>query len=162
MNEIARGDTTTKPGNRLVRASDRDREEIVQLLGEHAAAGRLSMVEFEERVAAVYAVTVLADLDRLLVDLPVVRSDRRTGRPAGRSRAARARSGLAHGHVQLRTWLFVSVLCTVIWAATSLASTTVLYFWPVWVVGPWGAVIFSRMFGGGCARPRSAGSRAGR
>src|SRR5262245_38690225 len=36
--------------DRAMRASDRDREAVVALLGEHTAAGRLTLAEFEERV----------------------------------------------------------------------------------------------------------------
>jgi len=32
----------------------------------------------------------------------------------------------------------------VIWAATSLATWEFLYFWPVWVIGPWGAVLLAQ------------------
>jgi hypothetical protein len=28
-----------------------------------------------------------------------------------------------------------------IWAITSVASTEWQYFWPIWVAGPWGAVL---------------------
>ena len=31
-----------------------------------------------------------------------------------------------------------------IWAITSLASWQLLYFWPIWVVGPWGALLLVR------------------
>jgi hypothetical protein len=56
-----------------IRASDADRERVVEVLQEHAAAGRLSLDEFTTRVdAANHAVTV-GDLVPLTADLPVAR-----------------------------------------------------------------------------------------
>jgi len=156
MDETVLSRDARRAPDRMVRASNEDREQIVRLLGEHAAAGRLTMAEFEERAAAVYSATVLEDLDRLLVDLPA-------SRPAGdasvRSTRARALRVVAGRDGPWRSWLVTSLLCTLIWGVTSLAQTTVLYFWPIWVIGPWGVVIGSRMFGGGCARTRRAASR---
>ena len=31
-----------------------------------------------------------------------------------------------------------------IWAVTSLASWEFHYFWPIWVIGPWGAVLLAQ------------------
>jgi hypothetical protein len=31
-----------------------------------------------------------------------------------------------------------------IWAATSLAAWEFHYFWPIWVIGPWGAVLLAQ------------------
>jgi hypothetical protein len=36
-----------------------------------------------------------------------------------------------------------------IWAITSIASASFLYFWPIWVIGPWGAILLSRTLTGG-------------
>jgi hypothetical protein len=35
----------------------------------------------------------------------------------------------------------VSAICLVVWIATSLGSGEPLYVWPVWVAGPWGAML---------------------
>jgi hypothetical protein len=29
----------------------------------------------------------------------------------------------------------------VVWLIASLAATDLIYFWPIWVAGPWGAVL---------------------
>ena len=58
---------------RAVRASDAEREQVSRQLGAHAAAGRLTPEELDERLDAVYAARTHADLDRLLVDLPAHR-----------------------------------------------------------------------------------------
>lgn len=56
-----------------MRASDADRERVAGLLRDAYAEGRLSPVEHEERVAAVYRAVTYADLVPVLHDLPVPR-----------------------------------------------------------------------------------------
>jgi len=126
--DVPAGDRS--PVGRAMRASDRDREAVVALLGEHTAAGRLTLAEFEERVGAATAARTLADLDRLLVDLPVA--------PPPRHPVASDRR-----HERWRPWLSTAVLCIVIWAATSLLAREVIYFWPFWVIVPWGVVLIA-------------------
>lgn len=53
-----------------VRASDADRDRIADLLGQALAEGRLDAEEHSERVDAVYRAKTLAELDRLIRDLP--------------------------------------------------------------------------------------------
>ena len=53
-----------------VRASDLDRERTLSALREHTAAGRLSLDEFEERAATVYAARTLQELATTTADLP--------------------------------------------------------------------------------------------
>jgi hypothetical protein len=36
-----------------------------------------------------------------------------------------------------------------IWATISLASWELQYFWPAWVIGPWGAVLLAQTITGG-------------
>ncbi|MBF4479713.1 DUF1707 SHOCT-like domain-containing protein, partial [Rhodococcus rhodochrous] len=45
-----------------IRIGTAEREEAVALLGEHFAAGRLSLAEFDERVALATQATVRGDL----------------------------------------------------------------------------------------------------
>jgi hypothetical protein len=45
--------------------------------------------------------------------------------------------------------LTTSLIVLTIWAATSLANWEFSYFWPVWVIGPWGAVLLARTLTGG-------------
>jgi len=54
-----------------VRASDADRERIVEQLRQHTADGRLTMDEFEQRMAAAYAARTYGELAQLTRDLPV-------------------------------------------------------------------------------------------
>jgi hypothetical protein len=54
-----------------LRASDADREKVAGLLRDAFAEGRLSPVEHEERLTAVYAATTYGELAPLLADLPL-------------------------------------------------------------------------------------------
>lgn len=54
-----------------MRASDGDRERVVQALQEQVGEGRLTLQEFEERSTAVYEAKTVGELRELLTDLPV-------------------------------------------------------------------------------------------
>jgi hypothetical protein len=53
-----------------VRASDEDRQRVIDSLQRHTAAGRLTLDEFSERVGAVVAARTLQDLAATTSDLP--------------------------------------------------------------------------------------------
>jgi hypothetical protein len=53
-----------------VRASDNDRERTIAALQEHTVAGRLTLDEFTERAATVYAARTLNELAEATADLP--------------------------------------------------------------------------------------------
>jgi hypothetical protein len=53
-----------------VRASDADRDQVIVLLREHAAQGRLTLGEFTERMSRVCAAVTLKDLAGLTAGLP--------------------------------------------------------------------------------------------
>ena len=112
---------------RPIRASDADRSRVIQLLSEHTGAGRLTLAEFEERTSAAYQARMVSDLDPLLADLPTS-----APRPIHRDRRVQwiwwPRSA----------WAFTAVLCLAIWGLTSLAAGKAIYFWPFWVIVPWG------------------------
>jgi Flp pilus assembly protein CpaB len=55
---------------RDLRASDAEREKTVQTLQHALGEGRITMAEFEERVATAYAARTRAELDVLTADLP--------------------------------------------------------------------------------------------
>jgi hypothetical protein len=65
-----------------LRASDAERERVVDFLRESALAGRITHDELDDRIGLAYAAVTRGDLERLLVDLP--RGDRRPAprRPA--------------------------------------------------------------------------------
>jgi hypothetical protein len=58
------------PGDRSLRASDRDRDALAAILRTEHVAGRLTHDEFEERLEACLAARTYAELDSLIADLP--------------------------------------------------------------------------------------------
>lgn len=133
-----------------IRASDEDRQHVVDLLAEHHVAGRLDQAEFAERMESAYAAKTLGDLGRLMRDLPRIKAEPapKTGPPqTGSARAAFA------------SWLSTAVLVLVIWLAVSVASGHFTYFWPFWVIGPWGAILLFRAVDGLVKGPDGPQSR---
>ncbi|MGC5033342.1 DUF1707 SHOCT-like domain-containing protein [Micromonospora sp. DT229] len=65
-----------------LRVSDREREEIVELLGKATAEGRLTLDEYTDRVGAAHSAQTRGELARLTTDLPNA-PGRSPARPAG-------------------------------------------------------------------------------
>ena len=57
-----------------LRVSDADRERVVDLLGRHAAEGRLTADELDARIDEAYAARTGRELERALRELPVERA----------------------------------------------------------------------------------------
>ncbi|MGV9969534.1 DUF1707 SHOCT-like domain-containing protein [Nocardia beijingensis] len=123
------------------RASNAERDAVVRLLGRHMADGRIDLPEYDQRVAQVYATTDREDLRAVLSDLPEL------GKDAVAQASARPRIPIWQ-RIEGSTWLAVSLLVLVIWGAISLSVGALTYFWPIWVIGPWGAVLAFRMVAG--------------
>jgi hypothetical protein len=109
--------------DRSLRASDRERDEVITQLRDHAAEGRLSPEELDERVERALAARTGADLDAALADLP------RTRTVAERREGVRGLSGL----------VAIAVLLVSIWLVTGAG-----YFWPVWIIGFMALSLFRR------------------
>lgn len=45
-------------------------------------------------------------------------------------------------------WLRVAAILTAIWLLSSLGGRHLAFFWPLWVLGPWGAVLLFQTAGG--------------
>jgi hypothetical protein len=107
-----------------LRASDADRERLVDELEQHAIAGRLTTDEFEERTGQAYEARTVAQLDALRRDLPPA-----TGAVAVNHR--QRRSDLTKRSLQETggsAGLFL--VCTVIWLASGASGQ----FWPAWIL----------------------------
>lgn len=72
----ARPDSHTRE---LIRIGDRERADAADRLARHAAAGRLTLEELEQRLEAVQAALLARDLDAVEADLPA--PARRTAPP---------------------------------------------------------------------------------
>jgi hypothetical protein len=72
-----------------MRAGDRDRQTVVEILGKHFGEGRLTIEEFDERVVRAHASVYLDELPTLTADLPGEQPQRprqqrpRVPKPAG-------------------------------------------------------------------------------
>ncbi|MDT2010138.1 DUF1707 domain-containing protein [Rhodococcus opacus] len=58
-----------------IRIGTAEREQALNLLSEHFAAGRLTVVEFDERSLTVTNATTRGELDRVFTDLPATTAD---------------------------------------------------------------------------------------
>lgn len=125
-----------------LRAADADRAAVADVLGQHMSAGRLSLDEYDERLAQAYAAKTYGELERLTADLPAARPDPRPGpQPPAAAPSTAGHDAWVHDPHSWRSWVTTSLIVLTIWAAMSLANGEFLYFWPVWVIGPWGAVL---------------------
>ena len=142
-----------------IRASDEDRSRTAAALGEHYAAGRLTLEEFQERLDEVYAVTTLGELDRLMADLPGTDLSRLPGaRPSLPGGSPPLPQRHAPGPVQvpagesalawraaLRFWLAIGVVAFVIWLHSGASGGP----WFLWVAVPLGLLMLRRWIAGG-------------
>ncbi|MFC4374839.1 DUF1707 domain-containing protein [Nocardia halotolerans] len=127
------------------RASDAERNAIVAQLSTHLTEGRLDLAEYDQRVAKVYETTTRDDLALVLSDLPAP-VDRKPA-PAPKPRIP------VWQRIEAGSWLGVSIIVLVIWGLISLTAGELTYFWPMWVIGPWGAVLLFRVVTGWEATP---------
>jgi hypothetical protein len=78
-------DNTGRRGDdsRRVRIGDAEREEVLNALQEHLAAGRVDVDEYEQRAERVVAARFAEDLEEVLADLPPTEAEqhRRAQRP---------------------------------------------------------------------------------
>jgi len=143
-----------------LRAADADRAAVADVLGAHMSAGRLSVAEFDERLSRAYAAKTYGELAELTADLPPLAANTPAASPVPAPRQESAPSPAAdcspspwHGgwdqSHSWRAWLSTSLIVLTIWAVTSLASWEFHYFWPIWVIGPWGAVLLAQSVTGG-------------
>ena len=147
---------TADPG---ICASDEDRGRIAAALGEHYAAGRLALEEFQQRLDKTYAATTLGELDDLMTDLPgrdlgqlpdpwlpSPRGDPPLPQPRlpGPVQSPVGGSSLARS-AAWRFWLTISIGVFVVW----LLSGPVGPPWLLWVALALGLVMLRRWTAGG-------------
>jgi Domain of unknown function (DUF1707) len=145
-----------------IRASDEDRDKTASLLREHHAVGRLTAEEFNERLDSAYAAKTVGELDALLADLPGIdlyrlpdanlqRGRHVPGHSSALAAMAEAAGELDRAHIRMSTawqaawgsWFTTSLILFVVWAISGFG-----YPWPLWVAGPWGAILLGRWITG--------------
>lgn len=77
------------PSDRALRACDRDREAVGDILRREHVAGRLDVDEFAERYGRCLEAKTYAELDALVADLPIEERPVAQTRPAARTGALR-------------------------------------------------------------------------
>lgn len=110
--------TSARPA---VRASDAERETVATRLRDAAAAGRLSLEEADERMAAAYAAVTRDELTPLTADLPAP--------PAPRS-GPRRRGPLTHGARRALAVHAAVAFVLAVFLVTRWAIGPVAWFWP--------------------------------
>lgn len=106
-----------------MRASDAEREAVVDRLRAHFAEGRLDHAELEERVEAAYRAKMRSELDGLLADLPAL-APLQPPPPPVAPPSYRPLLGYA-----LR-WAVIDLGAISIWAASGFHQP----FWPEWLL----------------------------
>lgn len=133
-----------------MRASDDDRQRVVDRLQFALEQGRLKMEEFTERVGLAYQAVTYGDLARLHADLPPASpEDARRSVPASVASPAPAakRSAFAELPAPLKVlwtiWLVSVSINIVIWLLVVGTKGHFVYPWPLWVAGPDGAALLA-------------------
>lgn len=137
-----------------VRASDKDREQVVQRLQTAMQDGRLKMDEYMERMDLAYEAVTYSDLARLEDDLPATAvapaEPEAATMPVRKVAAAPPARGFAGLPTALKVlwavWLVPVLINVVIWVLVSGTSGHLVYPWPLWVAGPLGAVLLGVTF----------------
>ena len=133
-----------------IRASDHDRQEVVDRLRGALEDGRLKMDEFVDRMGLAYQAVTYGDLAPLYADVPAVGS--KTGQKAAPPAVARPARvpgpGVLAGlpmtlKVLWTIWLSAVSINVVVWALVCVTSAHLVYPWPLWVAGPYGAALFA-------------------
>lgn len=118
-----------------IRATNAERENVVERLGRALSEGCVDATEFEDRAGRALAATTRGDLAHLVEDLP----------PDRPPRATAAARDAAHRHPALRAvttlWMIVCTVSIGAWVLLGLAMSDFASPWWIWVVGPTGAAL---------------------
>ncbi len=121
-------------GRDEMRAADADRQAVADQLRTALDEGRLDLHEYDERLQRAYTAKTYGDLDGLLTDLPA-----RLPEPA----APQPPSDVTRRWL-MHVWSGYSSVASItigVWLIASIAAGDPLYFWPIWVAGPWGIML---------------------
>jgi hypothetical protein len=146
-----------------MRASDADRQAVIQYLRTALDDGRLKMDEYLDRMGQASEAVTYGDLTPLSADLPgtspiawqepvapapppappTTVAPMATAQPT----AIDERHGFAGLPAPLRVlwtvWAGVVSVNLVIWVLVCATAGQLIYPWPIWVAGPWGAVLLA-------------------
>jgi Domain of unknown function (DUF1707) len=137
--EVARPGGQNDPVH--MRAADADRQKIADQLKAALDEGRLSLHEYDERVAQAYAARTYADLLGLVTDLPApgVSAAEVAARRAAEFR--REANKLPMALMVLWTiWGAVAAVNLIVWVLVAMTVADDVYLWPVWMLVPGAAL----------------------
>ena len=123
-----------------LRASDADRSAVAQRLQVAVDEGRLTLTDYDERLQQAYAARTYGELERVTADLPAAAAV-----PAVRAAAPAVRHRQAD---EWRSWAGTAIVLITIWGITSVAAGGALFFWPMFPIGIWGAVLLAQLVSG--------------
>jgi hypothetical protein len=137
-----------------LRATDAERDAVVEQLRAALTDGRLDVDEHDERVQRALESRTRGELVPLTEDLaPAERPGVPHPTPSRHGGHGHGHGG--HGHASSwRAWASTAVLLWTIWLITCLTSGELQHPWPIWPTGIWGAVLVGRRLTGGDDGPR--------
>ena len=121
-----------------LRASDADREAVADQLREAFAEGRLDVDEYGRRLDETFGARTYADLEPITADLPAV-----PARRADPGEVASPDDDDEDDAGGWREWLGTALILNVIWGLTSFAGGEPAFYWPMFPLGIWAAVILA-------------------
>jgi Domain of unknown function (DUF1707) len=121
------GPGTGMASERGIRASDADRDRIAAALGDHHAAGRLTLQEFQERLDRAYAAKTLGELDDLMADLPRTDLSPLPGQPGASPLPERREPGTVQAPggslpAIVRLWLMITFGLFALWLVSGASG----------------------------------------
>ncbi|MEH6795251.1 MAG: DUF1707 domain-containing protein [Rhodococcus sp. (in: high G+C Gram-positive bacteria)] len=126
--------------NRLdLRVSNDEREVVVDTLGLAMGEGRLTLVEYEQRLDAVWASRTRGDLAEVVRDLPAAEKSTATD-------VSQTTSEWREYLDEWRWWFGGAVIMNGIWAVQWISDGEPTNYWPLWPLGIWGAILIAMVF----------------
>jgi hypothetical protein len=129
-------------GDETMRAADSDRNQVVDILREALDEGRLSLPEYDERVATAYRSVTYADLNALLSDLPRTRPEGVLAIPAPKKPARVEPPAEERSHrmplammILWTIWGGIVAINVAVWLIVGVTAAWV-YPWPLWLLVP--------------------------
>lgn len=123
-----------------IRASDADRERVVEILRQHTAEGRITADEFDERMTAAYNARTMGALAELTTDLPVDLAEHAQRQQALARKAKRGKSAGRLVREGVSGIASIGVVLTAIWFIAGGG-----YFWPGWPLGIMSAILVAEL-----------------
>ncbi len=117
-----------------LRVSTAEREATAQLLGTAMADGRLTLVEYEQRLDLVWKSATRGELAKVTDDLPV---------PTQATEPAESKDAREWREYwdEWRWWLGGVIIMSGIWGFQSISDGELNGYWPGWPIGIWALIL---------------------